>query len=304
MDEVWRGVPVTDEALTQCIKTLRRQLGDDAAGRASSRRCPSTAIASSRRSSRPAKALSQARAAVERRFFDPQVPAARSRRHDRRRPRGPARRPVLRLRRRLAAAAARHGRDLGAAGAGLPDHPRRPARRRRRRLRHCRRRLRQAARTGIGPCSAAGLAASWSARSSSCSALDAFNLLFGDAPAGSPAPAKGCCSGWRSASAPGWRAGARARTGCGAAWRSPLLTGGIAGALVAAARRASARRQPRPAGAPLPGFAASARPSRRDVRRARASASPARWSPARSKAALFAAGLVGAMLVAGRDLES
>lgn len=30
-DEVWRGVPVTDEALTQCIRTLRRQLGDDAA---------------------------------------------------------------------------------------------------------------------------------------------------------------------------------------------------------------------------------------------------------------------------------
>ena len=30
MDEVWRGVPVTDEALTQCIKTLRRQLGDSA----------------------------------------------------------------------------------------------------------------------------------------------------------------------------------------------------------------------------------------------------------------------------------
>jgi DNA-binding winged helix-turn-helix (wHTH) protein len=30
MDEVWNGVPVTDEALTQCIKTLRRQLGDDA----------------------------------------------------------------------------------------------------------------------------------------------------------------------------------------------------------------------------------------------------------------------------------
>lgn len=29
--EVWRGVPVTDEALTQCIRTLRRQLGDDAA---------------------------------------------------------------------------------------------------------------------------------------------------------------------------------------------------------------------------------------------------------------------------------
>jgi DNA-binding winged helix-turn-helix (wHTH) protein len=29
--EVWQGVPVTDEALTQCIKTLRRQLGDDAA---------------------------------------------------------------------------------------------------------------------------------------------------------------------------------------------------------------------------------------------------------------------------------
>src|SRR5262249_5182776 len=29
--EVWRGVPVTDEALTQCIKTLRKVLGDDAA---------------------------------------------------------------------------------------------------------------------------------------------------------------------------------------------------------------------------------------------------------------------------------
>jgi len=31
MDEVWSGIPVTDEALTQCIKMLRRQLGDDAA---------------------------------------------------------------------------------------------------------------------------------------------------------------------------------------------------------------------------------------------------------------------------------
>lgn len=31
MAEVWRGVPVTDEALTQCIRTLRRLLGDDAA---------------------------------------------------------------------------------------------------------------------------------------------------------------------------------------------------------------------------------------------------------------------------------
>lgn len=31
MDQVWRGVPVTDEALTQCIRTLRRLLGDDAA---------------------------------------------------------------------------------------------------------------------------------------------------------------------------------------------------------------------------------------------------------------------------------
>lgn len=29
-DEIWRGIPVTDEALTQCIRTLRRQLGDDA----------------------------------------------------------------------------------------------------------------------------------------------------------------------------------------------------------------------------------------------------------------------------------
>jgi DNA-binding winged helix-turn-helix (wHTH) protein len=30
MSEVWAGIPVTDEALTQCIRTLRRQLGDDA----------------------------------------------------------------------------------------------------------------------------------------------------------------------------------------------------------------------------------------------------------------------------------
>ncbi len=30
LDEVWRGVPVTDEALTQCVRTLRRLLGDDA----------------------------------------------------------------------------------------------------------------------------------------------------------------------------------------------------------------------------------------------------------------------------------
>ncbi|SDG51672.1 winged helix-turn-helix domain-containing protein [Pelagibacterium luteolum] len=30
LDEVWKGVPVTDEALTQAIRTLRRQLGDDA----------------------------------------------------------------------------------------------------------------------------------------------------------------------------------------------------------------------------------------------------------------------------------
>lgn len=29
LDEVWRGVPVTDEALTQCIRTLRRLLGDE-----------------------------------------------------------------------------------------------------------------------------------------------------------------------------------------------------------------------------------------------------------------------------------
>lgn len=30
MAEVWRGVPVTDEALTQCIRSLRRALGDEA----------------------------------------------------------------------------------------------------------------------------------------------------------------------------------------------------------------------------------------------------------------------------------
>jgi DNA-binding winged helix-turn-helix (wHTH) protein len=31
MREVWHGIPVTDEALTQCIRTLRRALEDDAA---------------------------------------------------------------------------------------------------------------------------------------------------------------------------------------------------------------------------------------------------------------------------------
>jgi DNA-binding winged helix-turn-helix (wHTH) protein len=30
LDEVWNGVPVTEEALTQCIRTLRRSLGDNA----------------------------------------------------------------------------------------------------------------------------------------------------------------------------------------------------------------------------------------------------------------------------------
>ena len=30
LTEVWRGIPVTDEALTQCVRTLRRALGDDA----------------------------------------------------------------------------------------------------------------------------------------------------------------------------------------------------------------------------------------------------------------------------------
>lgn len=30
METVWQGIPVTDEALTQCVRTLRRALGDDA----------------------------------------------------------------------------------------------------------------------------------------------------------------------------------------------------------------------------------------------------------------------------------
>ena len=33
LQEVWQGTPVTDEVLTQCIKTLRRQLGDSARNR-------------------------------------------------------------------------------------------------------------------------------------------------------------------------------------------------------------------------------------------------------------------------------
>jgi DNA-binding winged helix-turn-helix (wHTH) protein len=31
LDEVWGGIPVTDEALTQCVKMLRQRLGDDVA---------------------------------------------------------------------------------------------------------------------------------------------------------------------------------------------------------------------------------------------------------------------------------
>jgi DNA-binding winged helix-turn-helix (wHTH) protein len=31
LDTVWQGIPVTEEALTQCIRTLRRQLGDSVA---------------------------------------------------------------------------------------------------------------------------------------------------------------------------------------------------------------------------------------------------------------------------------
>ena len=31
LEEVWAGIPVTDEALTQCIKTLRQRLGDEVA---------------------------------------------------------------------------------------------------------------------------------------------------------------------------------------------------------------------------------------------------------------------------------
>ena len=31
MAEVWQGIPVTDEALTQCVRSLRKALGDDAA---------------------------------------------------------------------------------------------------------------------------------------------------------------------------------------------------------------------------------------------------------------------------------
>ena len=50
MTSVWHGVPVTDEALTQCIRTLRRLLDDDAAAPRLSRPCRSMAIASSRRS--------------------------------------------------------------------------------------------------------------------------------------------------------------------------------------------------------------------------------------------------------------
>lgn len=52
-DEVWRGVPVTDEALTQCIRALRKALGDDATSPTYIETVPSTAIASLPRSSNP-----------------------------------------------------------------------------------------------------------------------------------------------------------------------------------------------------------------------------------------------------------
>ena len=42
MENVWHGIPVTDEALTQCIRTLRRTLGDDASKPRSSKRCRNT----------------------------------------------------------------------------------------------------------------------------------------------------------------------------------------------------------------------------------------------------------------------
>ncbi len=46
LDEVWAGVPVTDEALTQCVRTLRRRWATTRPGHASSPPCPSTATAS------------------------------------------------------------------------------------------------------------------------------------------------------------------------------------------------------------------------------------------------------------------
>jgi hypothetical protein len=57
LEEVWRGVPVTDEALTQCIRTLRRQLGDDAAAPRFIETVPSMATASLLPSNRSAKTL-------------------------------------------------------------------------------------------------------------------------------------------------------------------------------------------------------------------------------------------------------
>lgn len=31
LEEVWKGAPVTEEALTQCVRSLRKVLGDEAA---------------------------------------------------------------------------------------------------------------------------------------------------------------------------------------------------------------------------------------------------------------------------------
>ena len=90
MEEVWKGVPVTDEALTQCVRSIRKTLGDEA-GRpkfietsprhgyrfianvthvgGGSRVAPSVPAAQTRHSDEPAPlAVSESREALER-FF-------------------------------------------------------------------------------------------------------------------------------------------------------------------------------------------------------------------------------------------
>ena len=107
LEEVWRGIPVTDEALTQCIKTLRRQLGDDAANPRFIETVPKHGYrflapveVAGGRAARPRAIGARAAAAV--------AAGSRARRggHRRRRGGGPDRRAAVRVCGRLAARAA------------------------------------------------------------------------------------------------------------------------------------------------------------------------------------------------------
>jgi uncharacterized protein YdeI (YjbR/CyaY-like superfamily) len=184
--EVWAGTPVTDEALTQCVRTLRKRWATTPPGRASSPPCPSTATASSRRSSgstmsrRPATATAVEGPPSPGLFAGQRLlwlggpgwsAAARPGRWADCSTAWPAR-PV---------AARRDGGAVGAAGPGLRHPAAGPGRRRRRRLR---RRGDELAVRPLGPWSLAGGAAGGLLVGAIVKllGLDAFELLLGRSP--------------------------------------------------------------------------------------------------------------------------